>query len=372
MNSKIQKPHQPATVRNPAQHDWMALIDTDAPCGPDLEYDPEFVVLGAKVVLQPEAQYGDFVGSPEPVNWSDVERDCRGLMMRSKDMRLAVLFSRCRARVAGAAGLAEGLGLLAAWLAAFPEAIHPQLAVDNDRDAAQEIRMNALQALTDADGLLADVREIALTRSTATRLQVRDVERAFAHPRPSDALAPESVTRQLEELRAQQPAALGGFDDALASLVAIEAWAREHLSVYAPDLSVLSRLVGRLACGDARAVRPARVTNAANAANAANDDAPRKAQTDADAIGQRDTESNGREPELACRGTSSARSTPADRHAALELIRDARHWFDLHEPSSPVPVLLRRAEQMVGKRYAEVVQAIPAELLVQWDSAEVE
>ena len=370
MNSKTQKAHKPASVRDPAPHDWMALIDTDAPCGPDLEYDPEFVVLGAKVVLKPEAQYGDFVGSPEPVNWSDVERDCRRLMMRSKDMRLAVLFSRCRARVAGAAGLAEGLGLLAAWLVAFPDAIHPQLAVDNDRDAAQEIRMNALQALTDTDGLLADVREIALTRSTATRLQVRDVERAFAHPRPSDALAPESVTRQLEELRAQQPAALAGFDDALTSLVAIDVWAREHLSVYAPDLSVLSRLLGRLACGGARAVRPAAVTNPANAANAANDDAPREAQTDADAIDHRDTESNGLEPASDYRDTSGvrARSTPADRHAALELIRDARQWFDLHEPSSPVPVLLRRAEQMVGKRYAEVVQAIPAELLMQWDN----
>jgi type VI secretion system protein ImpA len=68
--------------------------------------------------------------------------------------------------------------------------------------------------------------------------------------------------------------------------------------------------------------------------------------------------------------SSHARSTPIDRHAALELIREARQWFDIHEPSSPVPVLLRRAEQMVGKRYAEVVRAIPAELLAQWDSVE--
>jgi type VI secretion system protein ImpA len=53
---------------------------------------------------------------------------------------------------------------------------------------------------------------------------------------------------------------------------------------------------------------------------------------------------------------------------ALEKMREARHWFETHEPSSPIPVLLRRAEQFVGKRYAEVVQAIPPELLVQWDS----
>jgi type VI secretion system protein ImpA len=58
------------------------------------------------------------------------------------------------------------------------------------------------------------------------------------------------------------------------------------------------------------------------------------------------------------------------REAALERIREARHWFELNEPSSPIPVLLRRAEQFVGKRYAQVVKAIPSELLAQWATEE--
>jgi len=62
------------------------------------------------------------------------------------------------------------------------------------------------------------------------------------------------------------------------------------------------------------------------------------------------------------------RTGAVDRHAALELIREARHWFEQHEPSSPIPVLLRRAEQFVGKRYAEVVKAISPEMLAQWES----
>ncbi|WP_173819740.1 ImpA family type VI secretion system protein, partial [Paraburkholderia piptadeniae] len=79
-----------------ATHDWMAPISAGSPCGSDLEYDPEFVVLSASVAAKATAQYGDFVGTPEPVNWSDVDRDCRRLMVRSKDVRLAVLFTRCR------------------------------------------------------------------------------------------------------------------------------------------------------------------------------------------------------------------------------------------------------------------------------------
>jgi type VI secretion system protein ImpA len=350
----------PASGKAPAPHDWMAPVDAAAPCGSDLEYDPEFVVLSARVAAKEEAQYGDFVGSPEPVNWSDVDRDCRRLMMRSKDMRLAVLFTRCRTRLAGAAGLAEGTGLLAAWLAAFPDAVHPQPGIDEDRDAALEIRMNALQALSDTDGLLADVREIALTRSTATRLQVRDVERAFAHPRPGDALAPESVTRQLDDLRAQQPAILTGFDEALASLAAIDAWSHEHLGMHAPELSALTRLLRHVA-GRGRQLEganPALVGGDTRVPDAAGGIASDASLLEHEEGAPRSA------PVLTRQRTGT---TPADRHAALGLIREARQWFEQHEPSSPIPVLLRRAEQFVGKRYAEVVQAIPAELLVQWD-----
>ncbi|WP_250536695.1 type VI secretion system protein TssA [Caballeronia sp. AZ10_KS36] len=339
-------------------HDWMSPIDPAEPCGADLEYDPEFVVLSSQVAVRPEAQYGDFVGVPEPINWSDVDRDCRRLMMRSKDMRLAVLFMRCRTRLAGAQGLAEGLGLLAEWLDAFPESIHPRQGADDDEDAALEIRMNALQALTDTDGLLSDVREIALTRSSAVRLQMRDVERAFAHPRPSDALAPESVTRQIEDLRVQQPGMLAGFDAAAHSLKRIEAWCREHLDAYLPDLSPLARLVDRVVTTGARvatiaveeaAPEPAAAAGAAPATDAASEEGAATAAVVPEPV-------------------RTTRTATPDRYAALELIREARQWFERHEPSSPIPVLLRRAELFVGKRYAEVVKAISPDMLEQWES----
>lgn len=358
-NAQTQKNPQTPQGRG-LTHDWMAPISDGAPCGADLEYDPEFVVLSASVAAKATAQYGDFVGTPEPVNWSDVDRDCRRLMMRSKDVRLAVLFIRSRTRLAAAAGFAEGLGLLAGWLTAYPDLVHPQLGVDEDRSAALEIRMNALQSLTDSDGLISDLREIALTRSTQTRLQLRDVERAFAHPRPSDALTPDSVTRQLEELRMQRPSVLCGFDDALESLTAIEGWCREHLSVYAPDLTALQRLLRHVA------IPPC--NRQADDLHEEEGDAQPDSQ-ESEALAGLPTA-----PEEIEASTLSEAMTPrttgkaSDRHAALELIREARAWFEQHEPSSPIPVLLRRAEQFVGKRYVDVVNAIPAELLAQWET----
>ncbi|REG61332.1 type VI secretion system protein ImpA [Paraburkholderia sp. BL6669N2] len=354
-----------AKAVTPLPHDWMSPVDAAAPCGADLEYDPEFVVLSAQMAVKVDAQYGDFVGIPEPVNWSEVERDCRRLMMRSKDMRLAVLFTRCRTRLASAAGLAEGLGLLAAWLAAFPSALHPQPGVDDDQEAALEIRMNALQALTDSDGLLSDLREIALTRSTATRLQMRDVERAFAHPRPSDALAPESVSRQLEDLRIQQPDMLRGFDGALASLESIDTWCKAHLGVYLPDLAALTRLLRRVV-GDRSRVTMAPDDGSVEAMPL--DDACAAASSNEETRVVHDDIS----PPTGCAAPVSlgVNVAAAGREGALERIRDARYWFEQHEPSSPIPVLLKRAERFVGKRYVDVVKAIPTELLEQWDNEE--
>ncbi|MFP6562327.1 ImpA family type VI secretion system protein [Paraburkholderia sp. B3] len=340
-------------------HDWMAPISGESPCGSDLEYDPEFVVLSASVAAKAAAQYGDFVGTPEPVNWSDVDRDCRRLMMRSKDVRLAVLFIRGRTRLAAATGFAEGLGLLAGWLAAFPDLVHPQLGVDEDRAVALEIRMNALQSLADTDGLISDLREIALTRSTATRLQLRDVERAFAHPRPSDTLTPESVTRQLEELRMQRPEVLSGFDDALDSLTAIEDWCHEHLSVYAPDLTALKRLLRHIAV-------PASSRPVQDASDEERDE-QEVIHESAELVEPPTTSDESEASTLSEPVPPRAAGKASDRHSALNLIREARQWFELHEPSSPIPVLLKRAEQFVGKRYADVVTAIPAELLAQWE-----
>jgi type VI secretion system protein ImpA len=348
---------KPGHAVAPPPHDWMRPITPDAPCGADLEYDPEFVVLTSSVSARMEAQYGDFVGMPEPINWSEVERDCRRLMMRSKDMRLVVIFTRCRARLAGPVGMAEGLSVLAAWLDVFTSVLHPHLEVDDDPDAARQIRTNALQALTDADGLLGDVREIVLARASATHLRVRDVERAFAFPRPNDALAPESVIRQIADLRVRQPDLLMAFDQALASLQSIDTWGRENLGAHAPDLSALLRLLGHIVnAGKGPIESPcpeAVVEEVVQVVDPGADPLPE--------IGEGVSE-----PVVVERAVASAGAS-MDRHFASERIREARVWFEQHEPSSPIPLLLRRAEQFVGKPYIETVKAIPPELLEQWE-----
>ncbi|KWB82956.1 ImpA family type VI secretion system protein [Burkholderia ubonensis] len=348
-----------APIKDASNRSWLAPVSDTEPCGPDLEYDHDFVVLLASVAPKQDVQYGEFVGTPDPLNWSEIERDCQRLMKRTKDIRVAVLYTRCRTRLGGAAGLAEGTALLAAWLHAFAENIHPHFTVDGDREATLEMRMNALQALADPEGLLADVREIVLTKSTLARLQVRDVERAFAHPRAGDALSPDSVAQQLQDLRIHQSAMMTSFDEAGAYLTDIERWCGNHLGTCA-DFGALTRLLQLLSASTPQTEfgsepnQPISADDEAGVAEARALPPPGSGETGEDT----------------CKPAASHTSMPpADRQAALKQIRAARQWFETNEPSSPIPVLLRRAEHFVGKRYADVVRAISAELLAEWDQS---
>ncbi len=69
--------------------------------------------------------------------------------------------------------------------------------------------------------------------------------------------------------------------------------------------------------------------------------------------------------------TMSASSPKMDRWNVLAIIQEARIWFEQNEPSSPVIVLLRQSERMVGKRFSELAHIIPGELLAQWDAIDV-
>ncbi|RKT99196.1 type VI secretion system protein TssA [Burkholderia sp. Nafp2/4-1b] len=358
----LEKPSRPSAT-DTSRFDWLTPVSDDAPCGLDLEYDHDFVMLFANATSRPDVQYGAFVGSPEPLNWNELERNCRRLMLRTKDIRVAVLYARCRTRLGGPSGLAEGTGVIAAWLQAFPDSVHPQAGMDDDRGAALEMRMNALQALADPDGLLADVREIVLMKSTATRLQMRDVERAFAHPRSPDALAPDSVTQQLRDLRTQQPEMMSAFDETISNLAVIDMWGTTHLDTCLPDLSPLTRLLQLLN------VAGTHVAASANAAPVLVDDLD---SLNADGV-QPGGEPASIPPDHKlgpdANAPTAARTEPVqmNRQAALTLISTARQWFETNEPSSPIPVLLKRAELLAGKRYVEIVNAIPVELLAQWD-----
>ncbi|ECI6407205.1 ImpA family type VI secretion system protein [Salmonella enterica] len=340
-------------------------VSVECPCGPDLEYDPEYLLLFTRAAPREEAQYGDFVSTPETINWAELERDARRLLARSKDIRILVVLLRCRIQLAGASGLAEALTLLETLCATYPDAIHPQLLAVEDTTAedAAVARSNALSALLDHEGVMADIRGITLSNNAAMRLQVRDVERSLSASRPADALAPESVRQQLADLEARGALPLDAFRQAAEATERLQRHARETLNDQAPDFSRLRQLLALLPGAvktTTQEIPPQpQVIQPESAAIVHAEQMQAEHVAPPVHITTEISPMPGAEPRQIC-----------DRNDALERLRVIRRWFEHSEPSSPTIPLLRQAERLVGKRFSEVINEIPAELLEKWDALE--
>ncbi|ENT4820011.1 ImpA family type VI secretion system protein [Citrobacter farmeri] len=343
-------------------------VSAEFPCGPDLEYDPEYLLLFTRATPRAEAQYGDFISSPETINWAELERDARRLLLRSRDIRVLIVLLRCRIQQAGGQGLAEALTLLENQCFSNPDAIHPQLLPAEDPLAEDAVvaRSNALSALLDPEGVMADIRSIALSNNAAMRLQVRDVERALSAPRPADALAPESVRQQLADLDLEARGALPleAFRRSMEIIEHLQQWSQETLHDLAPDFSRLRQLLSllpgavqtttpELPLPETQAVQqePAIIKNV----EPASADTAHPLVNIPAGISTKDSANSGQ---------------IRDRNDALAHLRLIRHWFESTEPSSPTIPLLRQAERLVGKRFSEVINEIPTELLKKWDTQE--
>lgn len=347
-----------------AARELLAPVCETAPCGESLEYDIEHAVLQARMAPRSEVQYGKFSSRPEAPDWAEIERDARRLLLRSKDIAVLVWFTRARCRLAGAAGLLEGLLTLQAVLQAYPEEVHPQVVLDGVPDPA--VRANALSALCDPEGLLGDVRDVVVSASTAFRLTVRDVESAFAVPRPPYAAEPEGVKRQLADLHLKGDGALRALLACGNAVLGIDHWSHGALGDDAPSLGPLMHLLGCLAAFAVAPVRAEKVSVEEVESGGA-----RQGIQDQPACPLPPSVEQGemRPPALLALPTVGATDAPIvqEREQIRALLLHIRQWVERHEPSSPVTILLKQADRMWGRRFAEVAHVIPPDLMQAWD-----
>ena len=88
-------------------------IEATAPCGEDLEYDPELAELEAAAQETPERQYGDTIIPAQPPDWRAVKTTALSLFGRTRDLRIAVALARALLHVDGLPGFAAGLSVVA-------------------------------------------------------------------------------------------------------------------------------------------------------------------------------------------------------------------------------------------------------------------
>ncbi|NRO97440.1 type VI secretion system protein TssA [Paraburkholderia sp. NMBU_R16] len=328
----------------------LAEIEHDAPCGPNLEYEPEYLALEQSAVGKPEQQYGDTVIPAEAPDWVAVERLALALFSRTKDLRIASHLTRSWIELRGLVGYADGLHVAAALVERWWEDVHPRL--DSDGEADPTPRMNALAEMVGAHGCA----QAARAQSLIDTLSVRDAGRVIdglgaeleRYPGGCDRLQADL----LRSHEAGQPALRAGLD-ALDAIDAIRACVAARLGQeWSFDASECEKTLRRirhdlLAAAGTQHLDVASTTGDPTAAEGGQ--------------GQADPTGSARHARLWQAAELSSRD---DVRIGLEKMC---RYFEVHEPSHPAPILLRRAQRLLTLDFYEIIRDLVPESLPRLD-----
>ncbi|MCR5882455.1 type VI secretion system protein TssA [Rhizobacter sp. J219] len=311
--------------------DLLASLGDDAPCGADLEYDPAFLALEEAARGKPEQQFGDTVIAAEGPDWRAVSEQALELARRTRDVRVAVHLARASARLKGVTAYASGIALIAGLLERHWDHVYPALDADDNNDPT--MRLNALAPLVDTGAGLADLRAASIGGGRPA-ITVREIELAFGKTEPlADETVP-SADGMLQALQAAESQATG----TLASLKQLHA-----------DVTRIEKLlIDKVGGAQGPELRPLRVLAQALAT------AAEQAQGGSASEGQ-----PGADGQTAAAGAAPVRGTPGtivSREDVLKSLDRACEWLEKNEPTNPAPLLIRRAQRLMGKNFLEIIR----------------
>jgi len=320
---------------------WLQpLPDDAAPCGPDLEYDNDFLALTQAAAGKPESQFGP----AEAPDWRSVVSIAASLFQRTRDLRVAVDWLRGNLRLLGYGALPIGLRLINGFADTMWEHVHP---LPDPDDGDPYGRVNALTLLREHAGLLGDLREARIIEDRSIGLiLVRDIEAVLAPPGTAAVKTDytrEQVAKMLQAALEKQPALRAICTDAVAQVQQLMATATDRLGhSAAPDLRPLLGLVS----GVASLLPAEQADNEAEGDGGADSDAASGAG------------GGGR----AARGLSGSVTSRDEAMRAIDLVIE---YLERAEPTNPAPLFLRRARQLVGHNFLQLMKALAPDALAE-------
>lgn len=310
-------------------------IAHDNPCGDNLEYDDDYLLLERLSIGREERQHGQALIHAEPPRWDEIERSAWGLAQRTKDLRLASLIAQAWLALDGLQGLSRGLELTVSWLERYWDELHPRLDAFGEFDPVP--RLNAIAALAAPEGMARLLRNTPLITGRDNVLPLKDVAgilsgAASATQRPDKT----TIIESLCNARSGEPGDIGEVPRILELLARIKAIFVEKLDAHsAPDFGAIEA--------------PLRIIGGAVPALAAN-------EPEGPGLGLGEPE-----PPLAAPADLKLRSR-RDVVFALEL---ASAYLERHEPSHPAPLLIRRALRLMDMNFYDIVRELAPASLAQ-------
>jgi type VI secretion system protein ImpA len=330
---------------NDAIDDWTRPLDPGAPGGPNLEYEPEFAALMDALRGREETQFAP----AQAPDWPLARQLAQDLLPRTRDLRIAVAWSRASVVAGGLAALPDALALVAGLLDRCWDGLHPLPDAD-DEDAFA--RQGPLVDLDTARGLLGDLRHAPLHRDrrlptlrlreievALERLPARDGDEVFTADQLQRLFADETGLSAL--LRAQIDAAQSALD------ALRQVWTARFGADAAPRLKAIGQAVA-----DLRGLLP-------QLREGLQGEAPEAIPPDEMHGGDEGVyTSSSREALGAAPARRAGRLPIGSRADALVALRQIREFLERTEPTNPAQLMLRRAERLIDKDFFALVREI--------------
>ncbi|WP_295456159.1 type VI secretion system protein TssA [uncultured Thiodictyon sp.] len=331
----------------------LKAVSEDQPTGDDLEYDPSFRALVEAATGTPERQMGDTVVAAQEPDWRVVLQSSTALLGRSKDLRVAVLMTRALLGINGLPGLQAGLELIHGLLTQFWDGLHPELDASDDNDPTA--RVNVLLELTDRDTLLAQLRTTPLIRSRVFGpVSCREIEVAEGKAQPIPGSQPLDAA-----------GIAGAFQDCdLESLVAAAATADGALTALR---SVGDELAARLERSQLPSFEP--LAEPLTHIRALLQTHLRPRQPDGADEAAPDAHASASTPGAAAATPTRDAGQIGSREDVVRTLERLCDYYSRYEPSSPVPLLLKRAQRLVTVSFVDIVRDLAPNALSQIETA---
>ena len=325
----------------------LESINPDAPCGEDIEYDQAFLELTQAIQPSQTGVVGPEDEIHEP-NWREVSQRCSELLQKSKHLRIILYMTLAALKLEGLSGLADGLSVLRGVLETYWDHLYPQLDPDDNLDPSE--RVNILIALSpplesqqDPLAFIRPVQEAPLCQARQLGSYCfRDILIAQDRiPAPSgDNSTPANIDiingafaeTPIEQLQETAQALQSAIDH----VVTIESVLTEKMgAAQAPDLSDLSGLLKQIS----EFVREHLGADADSEQTLNADGAPQTGQSISGEI--------------------------SSREDARQMLDKICKYFEKHEPSSPIPLLIKRAQRLISKDFMEIIRDITPDSIQQ-------
>jgi type VI secretion system protein ImpA len=308
-------------------------ISEDLPSGENLEYEPEYLEMVK--LFEPRTKGGTIANEDdkqvaEPADWKGVAKLAGGLLEKSRDCRVLIYAAMASLHNKGLPEFRDYLQLLNVYLGDFWDSVHPQLDADDDNDAT--MRMNALEALDEYKDIVPALEGVKLVELKGVgAFGVREAELAQGKETPREGEEVPDVNLIRQAFMQSKPEHLSTLREAAQDSIELlkqikRTWEEKSGGQAGPDFKNVVKALGKVVAVLDQFI-------------------PTEVQAQAVAEGE-------------VVGAIEISGAIRSRADVVRVLDNICEYYTANEPSSPIPLLLRRAQRLVEKSFMEILADI--------------